>query len=144
MKFIESYIYLIITVVFLNLNSRKISKYYNIILHSIMFIPMCSVYGLMNNSRIFMFTVFICFILLFNITSLNIILPKLGKIKRKSVLFIFIIKAYHLYFFSSSESYEGMSQHLNIYFLSVFQFKYLRFYMYSKRHFRMRLLEVYF
>ncbi len=90
MKFIESYIYLIITVVFLNLNSRKISKYYNIILHSIMFIPMCSVYGLMNNSRIFMFTVFICFILLFNITSLNIILPKLGKIKRKSVLFIFI------------------------------------------------------
>lgn len=61
-----------------------------------------------------------------------------------SVLFIFIIKAYHLYFFSSSESYEGMSQHLNIYFLSVFQFKYLRFYMYSKRHFRMRLLEVYF
>lgn len=59
-----------------------------------------------------------------------------------SVMFIFIIRAYHLYF-SSSESYEGMSQHLIICFLSVLQFKYLRFYMDSKRHFRMRLPEVY-
>ena len=61
-----------------------------------------------------------------------------------SVMFIFIIEFSHLYFVFSSESYEGMSQHLNIYFLSVLQFKYLRFYMYSKRHFRIRLPEVYF
>ena len=61
-----------------------------------------------------------------------------------SVLLIFIIKFYHLYFVFSSESYEEMSQHLNIDFLSVLQFKYLSFYMCSKRHFRMRLPEVYF
>lgn len=46
--------------------------------------------------------------------------------------------------FSSSESYEGMPRRLNIYFLSVLQFKYLRFCRYSKRHFKMRLPEVYF
>ena len=51
---------------------------------------MCSVYGLMNSSRVFMFTVFICFILLFKITSLNIILPKLNKIKKKSIFFILV------------------------------------------------------
>lgn len=63
---------------------------------------------------------------------------------RASVVFICIIEFSHLYFFSSSESYEGISQHLNIYFLSVLQFKYLRFYMYSKRLFGIRLPEVYF
>lgn len=56
-------------------------------------------------------------------------------------LCLFLISGPITYIFSSSGFYEGMSQHLNI--LSVLQFKYLKFYMYSKRYFRMRVLEVY-
>ena len=51
---------------------------------------------------------------------------------------------YQILSFIFSESYEEMSQHFNIDFLSVPQFKYLSFYMCSKRHFRTRLPEVYF
>lgn len=58
-----------------------------------------------------------------------------------SVTFTFIIKAC---IFFSSDSYKGMSQHFIIYFLSVLQFKYLRFYMYSIKCFIMRLPEVHF
>lgn len=59
-------------------------------------------------------------------------------------LCLFLLSRLIICIFLSSESYEGMFQHSNINFLSVLQFKYLKFYMYSKRHFRMRLLEVYF
>lgn len=57
-------------------------------------------------------------------------------------LCLFLLSRLIICIFFSSESYEGMSQHINIYFLSVLQFEYLRFYMYSKKHFRMRLPEV--
>ena len=56
---------------------------------------------------------------------------------------LFLLSSFIIYILFS-ESYEEMFQHLNVDFLSVLQFKYLRFYIYSKRHFRMRLAEVYF
>ena len=56
---------------------------------------------------------------------------------------LFLLSSFIIYILFS-ESYEEMFQHLNFDFLSVLQFKYLRFYIYSKRHFRMRLAEVYF
>ena len=56
---------------------------------------------------------------------------------------LFLLSNFIIYILFS-ESYEEMSQHFNIDFLSVPQFKYLSFYMCSKRHFRTRLPEVYF